>query len=298
MSEISSVKLNPIGIIEGFISTGSFIINDYILEVINDNDEFVLKITKGSQVQEIHLTNGVGVQSIDQTDESDEDGGTNTMVVTLTDGTQKEFSWKNGSKGDKGDPGMTSEEVDAISNAESLRKLAENERIENELARKLAEQNRQRDETLRDNDEAERVSQEKIRASAEQTRISQEQTRVVAEIERNSNETNRQEAEANRTSGERNREYEWSVIKQETYLNLVRISDALEASSEATSEANDATQLAVDAYVNANKKAVEMQETIENVPSIVDESVATRLKSMELRIDDNGFLEYLNLEDE
>lgn len=48
---------------------------------------------------------GVGVQSIEQTTESSEDGGLNVVTVTMTDGQKANFFVKNGSKGGKGDTG-------------------------------------------------------------------------------------------------------------------------------------------------------------------------------------------------
>lgn len=48
---------------------------------------------------------GVGIQSIVQTTTSTEDGGTNVVTVTKTDGTTSTFSIKNGSKGSAGPAG-------------------------------------------------------------------------------------------------------------------------------------------------------------------------------------------------
>lgn len=48
---------------------------------------------------------GVGIQSIEQTTESSEDGGLNVVTVTMTDGQTANFFVKNGSKGGKGDAG-------------------------------------------------------------------------------------------------------------------------------------------------------------------------------------------------
>jgi len=47
----------------------------------------------------------VGIESVKQTTTSTEDGGTNVVTMTLTDGTKATFSVKNGSKGTKGDDG-------------------------------------------------------------------------------------------------------------------------------------------------------------------------------------------------
>lgn len=48
---------------------------------------------------------GVGIQSVVQTTTSAEDGGTNVVTVTKTDGTTSTFSIKNGSKGSAGPTG-------------------------------------------------------------------------------------------------------------------------------------------------------------------------------------------------
>ena len=48
---------------------------------------------------------GVGIQSVAQTTTSTEDGGTNIVAVTKTDGTSSTFSVKNGSKGSTGQAG-------------------------------------------------------------------------------------------------------------------------------------------------------------------------------------------------
>ena len=45
------------------------------------------------------ITDGVGIKSVRQTTTSTEDGGTNVITVTLTDGTTSTFNVKNGSKG-------------------------------------------------------------------------------------------------------------------------------------------------------------------------------------------------------
>lgn len=48
---------------------------------------------------------GVGIASVVQTTTSSEDGGSNVMTVTLSDGTKSTFTVKNGSKGSQGDKG-------------------------------------------------------------------------------------------------------------------------------------------------------------------------------------------------
>ena len=50
---------------------------------------------------------GVGIQSVEQTTTSTEDGGTNVVTVTKTDGTSSTFQVRNGGKGDKGADGKS-----------------------------------------------------------------------------------------------------------------------------------------------------------------------------------------------
>lgn len=52
-------------------------------------------------------TDGVGIASVEQTVTSTEDGGTNEITVTLTDGSSSAFLVRNGTKGSKGDKGDT-----------------------------------------------------------------------------------------------------------------------------------------------------------------------------------------------
>ena len=50
---------------------------------------------------------GVGIQSVEQTTTSTEDGGTNVVTVTKTDGTSSTFQVRNGGKGNPGDNGKS-----------------------------------------------------------------------------------------------------------------------------------------------------------------------------------------------
>lgn len=85
---------------------------------IQENKNSIEKI---NETIEEHLTNhpsggtgvdgkdGVGIQSVEQTTTSTDDGGTNIITVTKTDGSTSTFQVVNGSKGDKGDKGDTGE---------------------------------------------------------------------------------------------------------------------------------------------------------------------------------------------
>lgn len=55
------------------------------------------------------VINGAGIKSIEQTSTSSEDGGVNTITVTLTDGKTSTFEVRNGSKGSQGNPGEKGE---------------------------------------------------------------------------------------------------------------------------------------------------------------------------------------------
>lgn len=55
------------------------------------------------------VINGAGIKSIEQTSTSSEDGGVNTITVTLTDGEASTFEVRNGSKGSQGIPGEKGE---------------------------------------------------------------------------------------------------------------------------------------------------------------------------------------------
>ena len=56
-------------------------------------------------VESINGADGIGIQSVEQTATSTEDGGANIITVTKTDGTSSTFTVKNGSKGSTGATG-------------------------------------------------------------------------------------------------------------------------------------------------------------------------------------------------
>ena len=58
-------------------------------------------------IEGINGTDGIGIQSVEQTVTSTEDGGTNIITVTKTDGTSSTFAVRNGSKGSTGATGAT-----------------------------------------------------------------------------------------------------------------------------------------------------------------------------------------------
>lgn len=58
-------------------------------------------------VESINGADGIGIQSVEQTATSTEDGGINVITVTKTDGTSSMFTVRNGSKGSTGATGAT-----------------------------------------------------------------------------------------------------------------------------------------------------------------------------------------------
>ena len=61
-------------------------------------------------VESINGADGIGIQSVEQTATSTEDGGANIITVTKTDGTSSTFTVKNGSKGSTGATGAAGED--------------------------------------------------------------------------------------------------------------------------------------------------------------------------------------------
>ena len=68
-------------------------------ENLNNIQDAIIELEKNQE------TGAVGIQSIAQTTTSAADGGTNVVTITLTDGTKKTFSVKNGTKGSPGEGG-------------------------------------------------------------------------------------------------------------------------------------------------------------------------------------------------
>ena len=92
----------------GFISFESYSISDAILETSRLRI-FSRTLENGSNIElQVSPYNGqgvVGIQSVEQTATSTEDGGANIITVTKTDGTSSTFTVKNGSKGSTGATG-------------------------------------------------------------------------------------------------------------------------------------------------------------------------------------------------
>lgn len=59
--------------------------------------------------------NGTSIVSVEQTTISSDDGGTNVITTTLSDGKQTTFNIKNGSKGEKGDSVIVDSELSSTS---------------------------------------------------------------------------------------------------------------------------------------------------------------------------------------
>ena len=95
---------------QGFMSFESYSIFDDTLETVSLRI-FSRTLANGSNIEKkISPYNGqgvVGIQSVVQTTTSTEDGGTNVITVTKTDGTSSTFTVRNGSKGSTGATGAT-----------------------------------------------------------------------------------------------------------------------------------------------------------------------------------------------
>ena len=85
---------------------------------VHSHEWYDLPLTDDDKIPAIYLpetmgTEGVGIESIEQTTTSTEDDGKNVITVTLTNGKQYNFTVQNGSKGspgEKGDPGADGED--------------------------------------------------------------------------------------------------------------------------------------------------------------------------------------------
>ena len=64
-------------------------------------------IEEGIAAVEAALEDGVSIESVVQTTTANEDGGTNVITVTLTNGTKSTFRVKNGNKGSDGTIGVS-----------------------------------------------------------------------------------------------------------------------------------------------------------------------------------------------
>ena len=86
---------------------------------INDDGHLIITLSTGETIDAGYAVgpvgapgsagkdgkDGIGIQSVEQTTTSTEDGGTNVVTVTKTDGTTSTFTVRNGSKGPEGDTG-------------------------------------------------------------------------------------------------------------------------------------------------------------------------------------------------
>ena len=88
----------------------------------------MLKGQEGPQgVPGIDGQDGIGIQFVEQTTTSTEDGGTNVITVTKTDGTSYVFQVKNGSKGSAGPAGTAGQ--DGVSPSFSVSKITGGHRV-------------------------------------------------------------------------------------------------------------------------------------------------------------------------
>ena len=91
-------------------------------------EEEWLESLRGPEGQQgIQGTDGVGIQSVEQTTTSTEDGGTNVVTVTKTDGTTSTFYVRNGSQGSTGLAG--SDGQDGVSPLVSVSEITGGHRV-------------------------------------------------------------------------------------------------------------------------------------------------------------------------
>lgn len=258
-NEITVVQLVPHNaIVKGTIGIDSFIINDYILNLIENTGSYTLEIIKGSQTQSVTVNDAISIASVEQIVTSQESGGVNTVRVTLSDGTYNDFDFYNGANGDKGDPGLTTEERQEILDAEalrianeSLRVNAESSRVDNEASRVLYEE-------IRRGEEAERVQQEKNRRSAENNRSVAETARNNAESTRNNNETSRNNAETSRQN-------QWTSLQKDVNDAIGQITGLQEDVNVLMGQVEGATRDALDVIVEVNNKIEEYDDIVEEI---------------------------------
>lgn len=290
MSEnnITNVKLTPYEeIVKGEVGVSSFIVNDYIINIIENNSGYTLEIIKGSQVQSVTIDGPTNIENVIQVATSHESGGVNTIRVILSDGSFSDFDIYNGEKGEKGDPGITPAERQEILNNEATRVEAENDRIDAESDRVLNEEDRVLKETLRNGAEAERIQQEKNRNSGESSRDSAESNRVSAENIRVYNENNRQTAEENRAS-------EWEEIKDSfntSIQNLVQLENDVEDLSD---KVDTATADVLEAYLNVNNHIEESKGLLQEIEEASSDIINLSVVSDPLA---PGNIPYVNYED-
>lgn len=70
------------------------------MQIIDDDAELEMEVEFNGEV--LKGNDGVGIASIEQTTTSTEDGGSNEITITLTDGSQSKFQVLNGKKGSAG----------------------------------------------------------------------------------------------------------------------------------------------------------------------------------------------------
>lgn len=265
-NEITAVQLVPYNaIVKGTIGVDSFIINDYILNLIENTGSYTLEIIKGSQTQSVTVNDAISIASVEQIVTSQESGGVNTVRVTLSDGTYNDFDFYNGAKGDKGDPGLTTEERQEILDAEALRIANESLRVNAEASRVDNEASRVLYEEIRRGEEAERVQQEKNRRSAESSRASAENTRSVAETARNNAESTRNNNETSRNNAETSRQNQWTSLQKDVNDAIGQITGLQEDVNTLMGQVEGATRDALDAVVEVNNKIEEYDNIVEEI---------------------------------
>lgn len=85
--------------LSGALSTGSVIVNDYIITMQGIDGGHRLTITRGSDVQTMDIMDGVGIAGIEKTATI---GNVDEYTITMTDGSSYTFTVTNGTGGSGG----------------------------------------------------------------------------------------------------------------------------------------------------------------------------------------------------
>lgn len=285
-SEITAVQLTPYNaIIKGELGVSSFIVNDYVINVIDNTGSYTVEITKGSQTQNFTLSDPVSIDSVFQVASSQGSGGLNTFRILLTDGTFTDFDFYNGGQGEKGDPGLTPAEKKEIEDAEYERVQAENARVS-------AESRRASNESDRVFTEDDRVAKESVRVSHEDARVVSENERMSAEGERASAENTRVENERGRVAAESARSSKWTELKGDVENAIFQISGLEDEVETLADKVDGAASDVLEAYINVNNHITQSQELLEQVDEASSDIINLSVQSTTLQPGSNASVTY------
>lgn len=92
---MNTTKLNTASLF-AILSTGSVIVNDYLIKTDPIDGGHRLTITRGSEVQTMDIMDGVGISGVEKTESI---GNVDIYTITMTDGSNYTFTVTNGSGG-------------------------------------------------------------------------------------------------------------------------------------------------------------------------------------------------------